>query len=199
VPSEGAFKYPPAGVAREPAPDRGFVALKDAARRLHMDRRTLQNAVVAGEVGGWARPGLQRLRWYVYEDQLLTTAPGSSDAPEGAAPPAERDDVAGLRREVAELRARVEILQRGAGGVDVAQAIASARNELRAELAGMTESALADLRAHIVNLTETNLLLLEAHEELGGVATTLDSVAQKYRRALALFMTPGHPGELTKR
>jgi hypothetical protein len=63
----------------------------------------------------------------------------------------------------------------------------------------MTESAVADLRAHIVTLTETNLLLLEAQEELGSVATTLDSVAQKYRRALAQFMTPGHVGELTGR
>ncbi|EHB45883.1 hypothetical protein MycrhDRAFT_6361 [Mycolicibacterium rhodesiae JS60] len=163
-----------------------------------MDRRTLQNAVVSGDIGGWARPGLQRLRWYVYEDQL----PAATPSPDGGGPqgagPAAADDVAGLRGEVAELRAQVELLQRGAGGVDVAQAMTSARDELRVELAGMTESAVADLRADIVTLRETNLLLLEAQEELGGVATTLDSVAQKYRRALALFMTPGHPGELTR-
>ncbi|MDT5047976.1 MAG: hypothetical protein QOG75_3864 [Mycobacterium sp.] len=198
MPSEGAFKYPPAGVAIEPAPDRAFVALKDAARRLHIDRRTLQNAVVAGEVDGWARPGPQRLRWHVYEDQLPTTPPVSASGPASSGP-AEGDDVADLRREVADLRVQVETLKQQASGGGVVQVIEAVRNELRAELSELTESAVADLRAHIVTLTETNLLLLDAQEELGGVATTLDSVAQKYRRALALFMTPGHPGELTKR
>lgn len=199
MPAEGALKYPPAGVPREPAPDRRSVALKDAARRLHMDRRTLQSAVIAGEIHGWARPGLQRLRWYVYEDQLPATTSAPSDGPEGTARSAGSDDVAALRRELAELRAQVQTLQQGAGSVDVTQAIASVRKELHAELTGIAESAVADLSAEIVNLRETNLLLLEAQEELGGVATTLDSVAQKYRRALALFMTPGHPGELTTR
>ncbi|HYB36357.1 MAG TPA: hypothetical protein VEF72_11700 [Mycobacterium sp.] len=47
-------------------------------------------------------------------------------------------------------------------------------------------------------MTETNLVLLEAQDDLGSVTSTLDSVAQKYRRALALFMTPGHPGALTR-
>lgn len=199
MPAEGALKYPPAAVPREPASGRRFVALKDAARRLHMDRRTLQSAVIAGEIQGWARPGLQRLRWYVYEDQLPTTTSAATEGPEGAGQLGGSDDVAGLRREVAELRAQVQTLQQGPGSVDVAQAIASARNELRAEVTGITESAVADLSAEIVNLRATNLLLLEAQEELGGVATTLDSVAQKYRRALQLFMTPGHPGELTTR
>jgi hypothetical protein len=188
-------------VAREPAPDRPFVALKDAARRLHIDRRTLQNAVVAGEVDGWARPGPQRLRWHVYEDQLLTTPPGppGADSMPASSPPAGGDDVAGLRREVAELRAQVETLKEQAGSGVVTPVVEAVRKELRAELAGMSEAAIADLRADVVTLRETSLLLLEAQEELGGVATTLDSVAQKYRRALALFMTPGHPGELTKR
>jgi hypothetical protein len=175
-------------VAIEPAPDRPFIALKDYARRQHIDRRTLQNAVVTGKVDGWARPGAERLRWYVYEDQAPTTPP-----------PAEVDEVTGLRREVAELRAQVETLAQQAGGVDIPTAIETARTELRAELGELTESAVADLRARIVTLTETNLLLLEAQEELGSVATTLDSVAQKYRRALAQFMTPGHVGELTGR
>jgi hypothetical protein len=198
VPSEGAFRYPPAGVAIEPAPDRPFIALKDAARRQHIDRRTLQNAVVAGDVDGWARPGPQRLRWYVYEDQLPTTPPAGGGEPQDSAL-ADADEVAGLRREVAALRAQVETLAQQASGVDIPRAIEAARKELRAELGEMTESAVADLRAHIVTLTETNLLLLEAQEELGSVATTLDSVAQKYRRALAQFMTPGHVGELTGR
>jgi hypothetical protein len=185
-------------VAIDPAPDRPFIALKDAARRQHIDRRTLQNAVVAGDVDGWARPGPQRLRWYVYEDQLSTTPPAGGGEPQDSAP-ADANEVAGLRREVAALRAQVETLAQQGGGVDIPRAIETARKELRAELGEITESAVADLRAHIVTLTETNLLLLEAQEELGSVATTLDSVAQKYRRALTQFMTPGHVGELTGR
>jgi hypothetical protein len=190
VASEGGLKYPPVGVAMEPAPDRRYVALKDAARRLHMDRRTLQNAVEAGGVDGWARPGLQRLRWYVYEDQLASTPPPASES---------STEVAQLRAEVVQLRAQVAQLseQIGSVPVDPAQVIEAARSELRAEAHRLAETAVADLRAQIVTLTETNLLLLEAHDELGGVAATMQSAAQKYRRALALFMTPGHPGELT--
>lgn len=190
--SEGAWNYPPAGVAREPAPDRPFVALKDAARRLHMDRRTLQNAIASGEIDGWARPGPQRLRWHVYEDQLPTALRADvADDRTG--------EIAELRREIAELRAQVQTLDKGPAGLDPSRMIEAIRGELRSELTGMTESVVADLRADIVTLRETNLLLLEAQEELGGVATTLDSVAQKYRRALAQFMTPGHAGELTDR
>jgi hypothetical protein len=96
-------------VAIEPAPDRDFIALKDAARRQHIDRRTLQNAVVAGDVDGWARPGPQRLRWYVYEHQLPTTPPTGGGEPQVSAP-AEVDDVARLRCEIAEQRAGVETL-----------------------------------------------------------------------------------------
>jgi hypothetical protein len=185
VAAAGGLRYPPAGVATEPAPDRPYVPLKEASRRRHMDRRTLQAAVISGEIEGWARPGPQRLRWYVYEDQLAPLPPRLG-------PPG--DDIAQLRREVAELRAGLaEVRERATpGGVDPTRLIEAWRDELRAEVDRLTHAAVADLRAHNVALTETNLLLLEAHDELG-------SAAQKYRRALALFMTPGHPGELTDR
>lgn len=154
---------------------------------MHMDRRTLQAAVCSGDVDGWARPGPQRLRWYIYEDQLTATPPHS---PTGTA------DLDVLRSEVASLRAEVAALREA--GSNPATSLQAIRDELRAEARAASESAVADLRAHVVTLTETNLLLLEAQEELGGVAVTLDSVAQKYRRALGLFMTPGHPGELAE-
>ena len=182
---EGGLIHPPAGVASEPAPDRPYVALNDAARRLHMDRRTVHAALVSGEIQGWARPGRKRLRWYVYEDQLPTPAP---PAPLGAP-----DELARLRAEVAQLRAEVAEVRQQAMRDDVADVLHAAREEFRADVTESTASAVADLRARVVSLTETNLLLLEAHDDLSGAATALDSANQKYRRALSLFMTPGIP------
>ena len=45
---ESGLRYPPFGVPIEPQPDRPYVALKDAARRLHLGRPTLQAKVVSG-------------------------------------------------------------------------------------------------------------------------------------------------------
>lgn len=157
----GGFRYPPSGVPSQPIPDRPYMALKDAARLMHLDRRTLHAMLISGRIEGWARPGPHRLRWYVYEDQLTPKVD------------------AGVATEIAELRSEVA--------------------ELRAELAQISHDteAVADLRAQIVSLTESNLLLLDAQEDLGKVALTMDGVAQKYRQALGLFLTPGHPGPLT--
>lgn len=159
---DGVLRHPPSGVPSEPTSGRAYVPLRDAARLLHLDRRTLQAMVVSGGIQGWARPSPQRLRWFVYEDQLSADATGPSASPE----------VAKLLSQVA---------------------------ALRTELAQMSQAveSVADLRAQIVALTETNLLLLGAQEDLGVVASTMDAAAQKYRQALGLFMTPGHPGALT--
>lgn len=165
MPAAGAMKYPPGGVATEPVQDQPYVPLRDAARRLHMDRRTLQAAVASGDVRGWARPGPQRLRWYVYEDQLPLPSPTTA--------PAAGEEIGRLRSEIAALRAEVADLR-------------------------VDRDAVANLRAQVVALTETNLLLLGAQDDLSGAATALQSATQKYRQALAQFMTPGHPGELTQ-
>jgi hypothetical protein len=181
------LRRPPPGVPTEPAGDERYVPLTQAAERLHMDPRTVRAAITSGEIRGWVRPSPQRLRWFVYEDQLPPTGRLSA-----------ADEVAALRAEVSALREEVVALKT-TGGVDraeLARAVEAAVAELRAELVRTAETATADLRARLVTLTETNLLLIQAQEELGGVTTTLDGVAQKYRRALAMFMTPGHPGEL---
>lgn len=180
------FRYPPAGVATAPADDRGYVPLKTAARRLHMDHRTVQSAVIAGEIEGWARPGPQRLRWFVYEDQL---AAGPDSGPEA--------EVAALRAEVAALRADLDAVRSTPPlSLDIQQVAAAAVAELRAEVGRATAGGTADLRAEVMALRESNLLLLAAHDELGTATTALQSAGDKYRQALALFLTPGHPGEL---
>ncbi|MCP9276502.1 hypothetical protein [Mycolicibacterium arenosum] len=68
-----APKQPPPGV--ETTPGGPVVFLKDAAARLGKDPRTVIRAITAGQIRGGALPRPERLRWYVYEDQL-PTSPG---------------------------------------------------------------------------------------------------------------------------
>jgi hypothetical protein len=68
VSGAGGWKYPPAGVPAEPDRDRPYVPLSEAAQRLGVDRRTLLRALTSGATAGWARPGPDNLRWFVYDD-----------------------------------------------------------------------------------------------------------------------------------
>ena len=61
-------KLPPPGVETEPQGD--VVPLKEAASRLGKDPRTLIKAITAGQLRGGAMPRPERLRWYVYADEL---------------------------------------------------------------------------------------------------------------------------------
>lgn len=65
-------KTPPAGVETEPQGP--VVPLKEAASRLGKDPRTLIKAITAGRLRGGALPRPERLRWYVYADELLAAA-----------------------------------------------------------------------------------------------------------------------------
>ena len=71
-------KLPPPGV--ETTPSGPVVPLKDAAARLRKDPRTLIRAITAGELRGGAMPRPERLRWYVYADQL-PPEPGAAATP----------------------------------------------------------------------------------------------------------------------
>ena len=148
------LRHPPPGVPTAPVGDERYVPLAQAAERLRMDPRTVRGAIAAGEIRGWVRPSPQRLRWFVYEDQL----------PDRATAGTATGEVAALRTEVAALRAEVAAV-RVTGGVDpaeLARAVEAAVWELRAELVRTAETATADLRARLVTLTETNLLLIQA-------------------------------------
>lgn len=83
-------KRPPPGV--ETTPGGPVVPLSQAAQRLGKDPRTVIRAIKAGEIRGGAMPRPERLRWYVYAEEL--------PAPAGAAP-------APPPREVDELRAQL--------------------------------------------------------------------------------------------
>ena len=62
-------KQPPPGV--ETTPGGPVVSLAKAAKALGKDPRTLMRAITTGEIRGGAIPRPERLRWYVYEDELL--------------------------------------------------------------------------------------------------------------------------------
>jgi hypothetical protein len=96
VAGTSGWKHPPAGVPTEPDRTRSYVSLSQAAKRLGVDRRTLLRAVIRGDTAGWARPGPDNLRWYVYEDVLVIDQDSS---------PGRRLDA--LEAENAELRARL--------------------------------------------------------------------------------------------
>jgi hypothetical protein len=63
-----APKQPPPGV--ETAPGGPIVFLSEAAARLGKDPRTVVRAITSGQLRGGALPRPERLRWYVYEDEL---------------------------------------------------------------------------------------------------------------------------------
>ncbi|MGV7756182.1 hypothetical protein PJM53_29085, partial [Mycobacterium kansasii] len=79
----GRWKQPPPGVPTAPDPTRPYVSLAEAAKRRGMDRRTLMRALVkAGQASplGWVRPGPDNLRWYIYEDAIVSRGEPSSGA-----------------------------------------------------------------------------------------------------------------------
>ena len=73
-----APKQPPPGV--ETTPGGSVVFLAEAAARLDKDPRTVIRAITAGQIRGGALPRPERLRWYVYEDEL-PPLPGSGKPP----------------------------------------------------------------------------------------------------------------------
>jgi hypothetical protein len=86
-------KQPPPGV--ETTPGGPVVSLSEAAKRLGKDPRTIIKAITVGEIRGGAMPRPERLRWYVYADEL-GPPPGAGAPPSGA-------DVDGLRAQIVSL------------------------------------------------------------------------------------------------
>jgi hypothetical protein len=73
------------------------VSLSEAAKRLGKDPRTIIRAIKAGEIRGGAMPRPERLRWYVYTNEL----PPLPGAP--APPPPPGGDVDDLRAQIVSL------------------------------------------------------------------------------------------------
>ena len=87
-------KLPPPGV--ETTPGGPVVSLSDAAKWLGKDPRTIMRAITTGEIRGGAMPRPERLRWYVYADEL-------PPLPGAAPPPPPSADVDELRAQIVSL------------------------------------------------------------------------------------------------
>lgn len=74
------MKQPPPGVETTPT-STNRVYLREAARRLNRDHRTVKNMIINGTLRGGAEPHPQRLRWYVYTDQLPADTGPDTPAP----------------------------------------------------------------------------------------------------------------------
>jgi hypothetical protein len=75
-------KQPPPGV--ETTPGGLVVSLSEAAKRLGKDPRTIIRAITGGEMRGGAMPRPERLRWYVYADELPPLPGRAASPPSGA-------------------------------------------------------------------------------------------------------------------
>ncbi len=114
-------KQPPPGVETEPHGH--VVPLKEAAFRLGKDPRTVIKAITGGGLRGGAMPRPERLRWYVYADQL----PPPAGAPQPSAP--SDAVVQDLRAQVVSLAeanrlliaAQQDLLDAGQSGQDAAE------------------------------------------------------------------------------
>lgn len=114
-------KLPPPGVETEPQGD--VVPLKEAASRLGKDPRTLIKAITAGQLRGGAMPRPERLRWYVYADEL-PSPPG----PPAASLPVSDGVLQDLRAQIVSLTeanrlliaAQQDLLDAGQSGQDAA-------------------------------------------------------------------------------
>ena len=139
-------KQPPPGV--ETAPQGPVVSLQEAATRLGKDPRTVIRAIKAGELRGGAMPRPERLRWYVYADELQPAASA------GATPPATDAAVEDLRAQIVSLSeanrlliaAQQELLDADRATNDAAEKYrAVARNYLDALAQFMTPGHLGDM------------------------------------------------------
>lgn len=139
-------KQPPPGVETEP--QGSVVSLQEAVAALNKDPRTVIRAITTGEIRGGAMPRPERLRWYVYADELPTIAPPA--APAAAADTAIQD----LRAQVVSLSeanrlliaAQQELLDADRATNDAAEKYrAVARSYLDALAQFMTPGHLGDL------------------------------------------------------
>ncbi|MEB3023434.1 MULTISPECIES: hypothetical protein [Mycolicibacter] len=160
------LKFPPAGVETAPT-STDIVSLRDAARILGRDHRTVQAMITKGTLRGGAEPQPQRLRWYVYRDALPATT-ADSQTIQSADQTAVIADQAAV---IADQAARIVTLEHN--------------NRL---LAGGVEDLLDGLEHYKAGAESA----LQAARHFEAAAAKYGTAVRAHRDALAQYMTPSN-------
>lgn len=174
-------KYPPEGVETKPTSD-DIVWLRDAARALGRDHRTVRDKIILGQIRGGAIPNTHRLRWYVYADELpARSAPPDTDVrvPGASAPLAEQ------------LRAAQDVID------NQATQIVTLEHNNR-----VLTAAVQDLLDGLDHYKAGARSALDAAQHFEAAADKFAASVQGHRDALAHNLTPGNLsalGDITDR
>lgn len=185
-------------IQRPPKPGRPTVSLRQAARLLRRDPRTVQRMVRDGELeGGYESTAHQRARWYVYSDQLSAPIRRPADATPS--------DSSTASQEIMELREEV-----AAAKAQAAQAIESNRLILASQ--AMLLTALSQYRnaSNEINaisedyraIIEDYRGLIERHagaaQRYRDSADSFADILENYRDIVSQFFTPNDASALTE-
>ena len=189
-------------------PQRGrpVTGVPEAARILERDVRTVRRMIESGELEGGAVPGRQRRQWFVYTDQLVLVGPAAS----AETPKSELTEVAALRAENADLRARVVAAEEGerlllAGHATLREALRESQSTIAA-LLGARESMDRGAEAYRAAADSYRAAAEEYRTGADGYVQVvtraqatigmLQNALEQYSDTIAQHITPGHPGEL---
>ena len=193
-------------MAGSPRPGRPVTGVTEAARILRRDVRTVRRMIEAGELEGGATPGPQRRQWFVYTDQL----PPFAAAATALASPPEHGELAALRAENADLRARTLAAEEGerlllAGQAALRDALQHSQSTIATMLAAgaSVERGVDGYRAAADgyrNAAEEFRQGADEYRQVAGQAHAtvdmLQRVLEQYSDTIAQHITPGHAGSL---
>jgi len=171
------LKQPPPGVETFPT-SRDFVYLREAARRLGRDHRTVQTMIKRGILRGGAEPHPQRLRWYVYTDQLPTNTTAAQPVQPAASPPTPATSAALSPEIVAQL-------------ADQAAEIATLKHNNR-----LLTAAVGDLLEAFDNYKAGAQSALATATHFERAADGFSSTIAHYREVIAQMNTPSTAADL---
>ncbi|WP_336513615.1 hypothetical protein [Mycobacteroides abscessus] len=177
------LKYPPDGVETIPT-SHDVVGLREAARLLGKDPRTVRNAILAGRIRGGAQPYPQRLRWYVYPDQLPSRS--STQMAQAPGQPSEAANPVG----VSDSTARLVIEQQAVIADQRAQIVALEHNNR------ILSTAVDELLDALEEYKAGGNSYREAAAHFQSAADGIAASLRRHRDALAQYTTPGHLGDL---
>ena len=176
-----------------------------AAKALGLDVRTVRRMIASGELEGGSVPKPQRKQWFVYSDQL----PGSW-APTAAVPPGTGPEVAALRLENADLRARAVSAEEGerlllAGHQQLRDAVRESQAVLAAMLSAQAHVdrgvegyrvAAEGFQQAAEEFRQGSQDYLRAIQRAHAMVDQLSDVADGYGDTISQHITPGHVGGL---